>query len=165
MLRGLREVDVSKGAACRPLFRGMVLVKLSVHLRRDKCSLRPVPRSVAMLLMTAPGVARKLTISCTRSRFSGVWAIQPNMRKSLRNKRRQFRRLPHPQTLKCTLLPFLTPYLVSCVTPFSWRFRFGAAGPGFRIYWTPFTICLLMLVGFTRFRVSCFGRIRIANDR
>ena len=63
------------------------MVKLKVHRRLDKFSLRPVPRSVARLLMTAPGVARKLTISCTRSRFSGVWAIQPNMRKSLRKKR------------------------------------------------------------------------------
>mmetsp|Transcript_3989 Transcript_3989/g.9291 ORF Transcript_3989/g.9291 Transcript_3989/m.9291 type:complete len:210 (+) Transcript_3989:27-656(+) len=46
-------------------------------------SLAASPISVARLLKSAPGVARNATISCTRSRFSGVCAIHPNMRKSL----------------------------------------------------------------------------------
>ena len=45
--------------------------------------LGPAPMSVAKLLIKAPGVARNVTISWTRSRFKGVCAIQPNMRKSL----------------------------------------------------------------------------------
>ena len=46
----------------------------------------PTPISVAKLVEIAPGVAKKAIISCTLSKFKGVCAIQPNIRKSLRVK-------------------------------------------------------------------------------
>lgn len=42
-----------------------------------------LPMSVAKLMASAPGVARKATISCTRRKLRGVSTIQPNIRNSL----------------------------------------------------------------------------------